>query len=36
MKVERSVLVASLVVGAIMLLVVLGVMGFVVLLDPIP
>jgi hypothetical protein len=36
MKVERSVLVASLVVGALMLLVIGAVMGFVALLDPIP
>jgi hypothetical protein len=36
MKIERSVLVASLVVGVIMLLVIGAVLGFVALLDPIP
>ena len=36
MKDDRPVLVASVVVASIMLLVVLGVLAFVVLLDPVP
>jgi hypothetical protein len=35
-KDDRPVLAASVVVASVMLLVVLGVLGFVVLLDPIP
>jgi hypothetical protein len=35
-KDDRPVLAASVVVASIMLLVVLGVLAFVVLLDPIP
>lgn len=36
MKIERSVVVASLVVATLMLLVIGAVLGFVALLDPIP
>ena len=36
MKGERNVLVGSVVVAAVLLLVVLSVLGFVVLLDPVP
>ena len=36
MKDDRPVLAASIVVASVMLLVVLGVLAFVVLLDPIP
>ena len=36
MKDDRPVLAASVVVASVMLLVVLGVLAFVILLDPIP
>lgn len=36
MKGERNVLVGSVVVASVLLLVVLAVLGFVVLLDPVP
>lgn len=36
MKGNLTVLVASVVVASVLVLVVLGVLGFVVLLDPIP
>jgi len=36
MKVERTVVVASVVVASIAVVVLLAVMGFTVLLDPIP
>ena len=36
MKDDRPVLAASVVVASVLLLVVLGVLAFVVLLDPIP
>ena len=36
MKGERTVLLGSVVVASVLLLVVLAVLGFVVLLDPVP